>query len=475
MLKRWLYLSVIFVLILGGSQVLASFSPTMDALDSAYQNGETLSLDINAQLKSWKALSKDSLPAMNELLQDAKLHLDLSKKGENLRLKHFGKTIFSLQQFESQGRSGLYFPLADLGFETFEGAEPLEMLLGKSDAVNLLQLAWQIDLSSFTDLPETAVILLAPYGETQQRKTSIKSVGISKNMTQYKLTADQWQTLWPSVMEDLNRLLPGELQEVRDALERLRFEKPVTIKRYLDDSGAAMGWGINANVLFSGGDERKISLTLGYLHEEAFSLSLKAPAVRGKNNLTLDLSFVLKEQSLNAQLRYETRLEGKNYLLKGDAAIKNDLVDGAEQLRGTLWLEEKPAGEKVSRLTLKPDLRMRGSEAEGTLHVLRERGGKPELDVIFSLVFFAGMPIEMARPDTIYLLDTDFEPAKAALSGAMLPMIRDILLTVPLPQRKLLLHDMGRTLRTQGELLPAIIEKTPDYLVIEDTMKEVFP
>ncbi|NLA53796.1 MAG: hypothetical protein GX858_05515 [Clostridiales bacterium] len=475
MTKRWLYLVLTCVFLLSGSQASAAFSPAMDEFNSAYQKGESLSLDVKAQLKSWKALSKDSLPAVSELLQDANMHLDFSKQSENLRLDHLGKTIFSLQQFKNQEKSGLYLPLSGLGFESVSGADPVDLLPGKSEAVNLLLSALQIDLHSFADLPQTAVLLMAPYGEMQQRRTDIKLVGTSKNLMQYKLTADQWQILWPYVLEKLNSLLPAELPQVRDALELLRFEKPVTVKRYLDDAGAAMGWGVNANVLFSQGDERKLSLTLGHRAEEAFSLTLKAPAARGKNNLQLDLSYAIETKGPNALLRYETRLGSQNYLLKGEAAFKNDLTESTEHLRGTLWMEEKQGSEKASRLTLKPDLHLSGGRAEGTLQALHERGGKPELDVNFSLALFKGGLIEMVRPDKIYFLDTEPELAKAAISGVMLPLLRDILFLVPLPQRKLLLHDMGRTLRTQGELLPAIIERMPDYLVIEDTMKEVFP
>lgn len=475
MTKRWLYLVLTCVFLLSGSQASAAFSPGMDEFNSAYQKGETLSLGIKAQLKSWKALSKDSLPAVSELLQDAKMHLDFSKQSESLRLEHLGKTIFSLQQFEHQDRSALYFPLSGLGFESASGAGPADLLLGDGEAVNLLLSAFQIDMHSLADLPQTAALLMDPYGEMQQRRTDIKLVGTSKNLVQYKLTADQWQMLWPYVMENLNSLLPAELPQVRDELELLRFEKPVTVKRYLDDAGAAMGWGVSANVLFSQGDERKLSLTLGHRAEEAFSLNLKAPAVRGENNLQLDLSYALETKGLNAQLRYENRLEGQNYLLKGEAAFKNDLTESTEHLRGTLWLEEKQGSERASRLTLKPDLHLSGGRAEGTLQALHEKGGKPELDVNFSLSFAKGSSIEMVQPDKIYFLDTELELAKAAISGAMLPLLRDILFLVPLPQRKLLLHDMGRTLRTQGELLPVIIERIPDYLVIEDTMKEVFP
>ncbi|NLC32373.1 MAG: hypothetical protein GX781_03650 [Clostridiales bacterium] len=475
MRKRWICLAVMVLFVLSDLKALAVFSPGLTAFDAAYQGDETLSLEATAQVKSWKALSKDSLPTLSELLEDTSIYLDFSNQAEILRLERSGKTIFSLAQIKDRDKSALYLPAANVGFESPPGTEPIQMLLGQPQTIHLLGSLTQIDLDSLADLPQSAVDILAPYGQTQQRRTNIKSLGTSLSFVQYKLTAAQWQMVWPFVLESLKSLVPEELRAASEALDGLKFEKPVTLKRYLDKAGSPMGWGFSSSVLLSPGDERTLSLILGCTPKEGLSLVLKAPAARGKNNAALDVSYALQEQSFSGKLRYENRLDGKNYLLKGDASFKNELSEEGEHLRGTLWLEEKPAGETASRLTLKPDIHFEGERAKGVLHVLQEKGGKAVLDVNFNLVLSAGSLMRLPAVETMFLLDTHLAPAKAALSEAMLRLTRDILMSLPLPQRKLLLHDMGRTLRTQGDVLPALTEKTPDYLVIEDTKKEVFP
>ena len=61
------------------------------------------------------------------------------------------------------------------------------------------------------------------------------------------------------------------------------------------------------------------------------------------------------------------------------------------------------------------------------------------------------------------------EDARAALelSQALLPLVKKVLMDFPEPARLLLLHDMGRTLRTEGEAVPAA-ERIPEFLVTED-------
>lgn len=106
--------------------------------------------------------------------------------------------------------------------------------------------------------------------------------------------------------------------------------------------------------------------------------------------------------------------------------------------------------------------------ARGTVHLLVQRAGKNELDVSFNLILAKKKEEERAEQVQFDPSFPEPEAARNVVTDAMLPVMRNLLLTLPLPQRKLLLHDMGRTLRTEGNVLPPIHEVLSDYLVIDE-------
>ena len=91
-------------------------------------------------------------------------------------------------------------------------------------------------------------------------------------------------------------------------MEILRFEKPVTVKRLLDQQGEPMGWQMASTVLLPSGVSRELSFTGGYADNKGLYLNIKAPAVRGKDDLNLSLSAAFDERDVNADFSLVSRL-----------------------------------------------------------------------------------------------------------------------------------------------------------------------
>lgn len=440
-------------------------------LSAAYEQGESLSLTLSAGLREWKELSAGSLPALADWLNDASLRMDFSQSGYALRLDRLGREIFSLIQGENAGKRLL--TLAGLGFASQTEDDPFTLLLSGEGP----GFGWLLDLpdaSMLRDLPEEAVELLAPYAREVKRSAAVKNVGASPRRLEYKLEPEEWNMLWPVMKKALVSALRALPLNALDTLDSPRFEKPVTVKRLFDQQGEPMGWQLAAAVVLPSGVSRKLSFACGYAENKGLSLSIKAPAARGKDDLSLSLSAAFDEQDLSANLSYISRLGDARYSLKGSAKLKLAETEGGERFYGRLWAEERRGSENALRLTLEPDLVYDRGSVTGSVRVLSERGGKTRLDTALSAAMEKGDTIAPEAPPRIYDLSTELPQARTALSQTLLPLVRSVLMDFPEPARLLLLHDMGRTARTEGEPVPAE-EQTPEFLVTEDAFKEVTP
>ena len=387
-----------------------------------------------------------------------------SKAGHALRIDRLGEELLSLSETAREGKRLL--TLEGLGFESPGEEDPFSLLLGEDGPDFGWLLQWP-DASLLRDLPDKAIGWLAPYAREVKRSAAVKNLGTSPRRLEYKLEPEEWNSLWPALKKELACVLRELPLNVSDTLETLRFEKPVTVKRLLDQQGEPMGWQMASTVLLPSGVSRKLSFTGGYADNKGLYLNIKAPAVRGKDDLNLSLSAAFDEGDVNADLSLVSRMGEERYSLKGSAKLQLADTDSGERVSGQLWVEERRGSESALRLTLEPDLVFEGGSARGKVRVLSERAGKTRLDVALNAFMGKGDASPTAALARIYDLGTELPQARAALTQALLPLVRSVMMDFPEPARLLLLHDMGRTARTEGDAVPAGV-RTPEFLVTED-------
>ncbi len=464
-MTRFVRLTALIMALLLPMAEVSAFEPRgYRELSAAYQQGGNLGLTLTAELSEWKELSAGSLPAFADWLRDASLRMDFSKSGYVLRIDRQGEELLSIAEEERKGKRLL--TLEGLGFEGPGEDDMVSLLLGEDgpDFGWLLQLP---DASVLRDLPDEAIGLLAPYAKEVKRSAAVKNVGASPRRLEYKLEPEEWNAIWPAVKKALAASLPILPPNARETLEILRFEKPVTVKRLLDQQGEPMGWQMASTVLLPSGVSRKLSFAGGYADNKGLYLNIKAPAARGKDDLNLSLSAAFNERDVNTDFSLVSRLGDERYSLKGAARLQLADTDSGERFYGRLWAEEKRGSESALRLTLEPDLVFEDGGARGKVRVLSERAGKTRLDVVLNAVMGKGDATLPAAPARIYDLRAELPQAQEAFSQALLHLVKKVLMDFPEPARLLLLHDMGRTLRTEGEAVPAA-ERTPEFLVTED-------
>lgn len=435
-------------------------------LSNVYAQDEGIRFSLAAELREWKALSADSVPAVAGWLADAVLQLDFSKTSYALRLERLGRELFSMVGGASDEQSLLVLGKEGIGFTSSPQDDPLLLLLGEDKP----DLRWFFNPSGperLRDLPEAVKASLEPYAKEVRRKATVKNVGVSPLRYEYRLAEEEWGSIWPVLKEALVLSLEGLPVNAQETFDSLRFDKQVLIKRLIDSGGESLGWELSADVVLPSGQVRELSYASGYAPGKGLSLKLKAPATRGKDDLSLSFSATLDEQTLNADFFLASRLDAERCSLKGSAKLKLSNEEGGQRLSGRLWAENKRGSEDTRRLTLEPDFRFDGRQARGTMRVLQERGGKARLDLMLNAALAPSVKVELPAFTRAYDLQADLLAAQAEFSGSLLPLIKEFLMDFPEPARLLLLHDMGRTTRTQGETVPAG-DQAPQYLVTED-------
>lgn len=446
-----------------------AFQPrALSGLTSAYEQGQPIRLELSGEPGEWKELSKGSLTALAEWLKDVLLEIDISASAYAARLFRQGEELFSLREGEHEGRRLLTMGHAGPGFLAAEGDDPLSLLLGE-DPDRIVRMLRLLDFTWLQDFSDGALPLLEPYGKEVRRSTTLKNVGTSPQRLEYSLTPEVWDTIWPHLKEALPQIPENLSPELKEALDGLSFDSPVTVRRLQDKQGSSLGWQMNATVTLSSGVSRRVNLTGSRAEGKGLYLSLKAPATCGKDDLSFALSVAEDEQHLNADWSFVSRLGTERYNLKGSVKLKLSDSPAGERLSGRLWSEEKRGSDSARRLTLEPDLNFNGTQAQGSIRLLEQRAGKPWLDLNLSLSASAGEVPELSVPQTVYELETDLLSARDALGQSLLPVLRRIMMGLPEDQRLLLLHDMGRTARTEGETVP-LLDETPEFIVTEDAL-----
>lgn len=451
-----------------------AFEPQgISELSLAYGEGRSLRLDVTGELAEWKELSKGSVQALADWLRDTALELEVSKDTYALRLTRQGEELLSLSEGAYEGGRLLALDSAGLGFLTDAELDPLALLLGKEQegigpTIRLIDFSW------LRDLPETALSLIEPYGKDVKRSATVKNVGTSVRRIEYELAPEEWSRVWPLLKEALYRAAAGLPAEASEALEDLRFDKAVTLKRLFDKQDEPLGWQMNATVLLPSGVSRKLSFSGGFAKGKGLYLSLKAPAARGKDDLSLALSSAEDDKNLSADWALSSRVDTERYSLKGAVRLKLSVTEAGERLSGKLWSEEKRGSDSARRLTLEPDLNFSGARLKGKIRVMEELAGKTRLNLSLSVTAAEGEGPGLQVPERVMDLKADLAGAQSALTQALLPLVKGFLMDIPEDRRLLVLHDMGRTARTEGATVP-VLDETPEYVVIEDAYKEVTP
>lgn len=466
---------------------LAGFSPALDRMQAAYEQGQAMALEVRAALYSCSDLSPDSLAAVQEALSSASLQLQAQKSSGQeataLTLTHKGLELYRINESRDALRRLTQLMPQGTRYTSAPAQDPLALLTGAGPAIpweNLLHVGF---LPSLQDTLQKVYALIAPFQESVQVSTSIKNAGTSRTRLEYALTREEWAALRPSIqLLLLDALEPWLGKTLSLAIAALRFEGDGVFKRFMDEDGMDLGLQFTGRLSFGQDDARRVTLFGGFRQDRGLYLSLKAPAVKGRNDLAFSLSARQSakgsKRSLQADYVFTSRLDDVRLSAKGLIKLESADAPDGERISGSIRLDstQTPGQTARLRITLKPELLLSDGRISGTLTLAREKGSAADLALELQLL---GKPIEaVLAPDEKGAIDLsaltpgELRQEQDRFLPALLHPLKGFLLQLPQDQRMQLLHDMGRVLRTGGDSVAPLPEVTAGPYIVSDISVE---
>lgn len=460
--RRFLAVVLVFALLAFGVPAGASLYQGPDLLQGAGNPEGAYALSLSLGLFAWPDLSAQTLEALAGWLSGLRLKV-LLKPGEGLAQLLEGDEVLLHLHTQEEGELAtmtLEAPgtLVATRYTATPAQPPWQLLLGSAQPLPDPASARQ----ALLDIAAAAMPHLLAYEKAVKSSLSIKNAGKGASQLVYSLNLEQargfWQAASPALLPALHSLIlalaPQQAASLNPALSALEVKGPLTVKRILDKEGGDLGLQITGAAALSG-QTRRLTLFYGQ-SESGLYLSLKLPATRGGDTLEARLSLLYQADSVQGDWRLKT-VSGKERL---DAEGSLSLLREGARLSGSLDATLKVSGAEDFRAQyrVEPDLLLADGQASGTLRFVELSGKTPRREIRLTLEGTAAdalaSPAALAE---IVLLPADAQQIAletARLQAAAAGIWNRFLQTLPLPQRLLALHDLGRDRRTQGESVP---------------------
>lgn len=486
--RKWLAAMVCLVLLLqaglAGALTL-SFSPGLTAVSQRLDRGHAYGIQVEAQLAAWPDLNPETLEALQAWLAGHQLAITLQGQGESrdslAALLQGQRQLLTLSTHETPQEAQML-----LGGEN----QPLTRYLGTA-----AQPPWQTLLGLDTAFPDPAAAgaqlisfgqaalpFLTVYEKPVKTATTIKNVGRGSTQMVYTLKKDEALLLYqeareqllPPLKATLEALLPGQADSLGSALDSLQPDGSLTIKRILDKEDQDLGLQITGQVQLHG-KARRLTL-FGGVTDSGLYLSLRLPATRGNDTLSLQLSILDAPGQLKGDWRYESVTGKDRHRMNGSLSLTSIIKEGVERVTGKITGTSRRTGGNAAsfEFLIKPDLEIWEDSLTGSL-LLQELSGKKAVREL--TLRLSGQPAPAFAPPAP-MAEIDLNTAEStqlpAISGrvqqAFIPVLTEFLMGLPLATRQLVLHDLGRDQRTQGDSVPAGILPLPTFVVTDESI-----
>ncbi len=455
-----------------------TLAPAPLALMDAILSGGAYSLSLTAKVNHWPDVSEESLSALQATLEQSRINLyahpNLGQAALELNVQ--GQPLLEVFTKTKDAGGELLVKTGPEGFTAYTAAQakPWETLFGVSWQAPQIALARR----TLFMLGDKALPGLLPFEKAVKKSITIKNVGKGSTQLVYALSKAEAQTyfeeqkadLIPVLGEAFIALFPERSEAIHKSLSTLEVTGALNLKRFFTKEGKALGLQLTGGFQMDG-QARKLTLFYG-VSDTGLYLSLKLPATRGRDTLELQTALTFQRDKIKGDWRYKL-VSGKNSQTDtGEVDIKTVPEPGGERLTGTLSIRERTTlGDNKTDFTtiLTPSLLFSGSSLDGGLKYTNSSGKRPIIDLDLSL---KGNPVDaLNAPLHMALVDLDTAgpdgqtPIAQKLRLSLLPALTAWLKDLPQQTRLLVLHDLGREQRTQGESIPPLLHLTESFTV----------
>lgn len=454
-MKRFLGLALALLLALSSTGALAEFSPRLNAL----KEKEGMTIEITGTYDNWGKLSKQSLETVNGWLAPLKLSVSGRLGGAMAAASVTRNDVEVLSVVSRAQEEDTVTAFSPSGNSYLTGAgqkTPLALLTGEE--------AHLFDPLEIPALYEKLAKALYPVLESKttakpkKARTTVKNAAASTNYVDYVFKAGALNEAWPEILSAVQPVLdealadqPGRRAEIEKLLQEVTFSGECRFKRLLDKDKADMGLQFTGTAA-RGEDTRKVTVFGGYTADKGGYLSVKLPQVKGKNNLTFQLSVSATKnktgaaRSLKVDASYSRAYNGEKEAATVNGTLKNAVKNSDEKWTGKLTVTQTKDKVKTTYI-LTPDLAFTDAGLAGKVAVQRRVGGKPDMKATLQVTVKEAQEAAAASEagESKDLRDLSESQAKAAVLPEMLELsqlVAGLMSSLTEEERALLTHEL---------------------------------
>lgn len=340
---------------------LDSLAPMLSDFIQSAEQGQPLDITLSATLHQLVPYGEDTLKALNSLLAGVKLKITCQNAGGTETVK---------AQLVMGDTAALDFTQRGTGDQTLLQTSLLPGTIYASASATPMETLFDEQAEAptwITDVPDLNTLFLqvtAGLGSlkdfVQEKKVSYKltSVGTAKKALVYTVPEESAQL----VKDALSQLFGGlPFGDLGGAASLLQVTGNTVVTLYQSAEGENMGLSIKGVMAYNGGSFRKVSFLWGVLpggEKTVHTLSLKAPAVKGSDSLTVTGKYILTKKaaqnSLSLSLDIKNILDKKTDKIVWAGELSCLVVEDNQRLEGEVKRTHTSAEGTVDVYSIKP-------------------------------------------------------------------------------------------------------------------------
>lgn len=385
-----------FVLSTAMSEGEPSLYPMLDEWIEKIEGGEAADITLTATLHDLTPYGEETVAAMNRLLYECKVRLGYQQSGQE-EITKAQLIIGETPAVDFTTRSGVQMLaqtslLPGTTLKSGSGS-PLDLLLGKGTEIPF----WAADILDLSELAERVPDALNGLSAFAQEKTGsyrLSSIGTAKKAVIYTVPENSVQLL-----RDGFSLLTDELNwaEASALLKTLTMSGSAVITLYQTSDGKNMGLGVKATMGFENIEPRKVTFLWVFKSGDKncqHSLSLKAPAEKGSDNLTVTGDMTLERMKsknrVSLHMDIKNKQNGKADTTQWSGQLDCLLAEDNQRLEGEIKRTYTDPEDVDHILSIKPSLLTMKAGGEisvkGSVRFMWEEDKAAAADVTLSLL-----------------------------------------------------------------------------------------
>ncbi len=453
-LRKLLACLCVLTIALSSVSALAEFSPWLDDL----KRKDSVALTLEGSYEALNKLSKKSLETVNGWLAPLKVTVQGQLGGAmtSVAVTSGEEEVFSIAARRREDGVVTEFMPSGNGYLTGNDQKnALVLLAGEDlhvlDPLEIPELYAKLAKELYPVLEEKVT------AKSKKARTTVKNAAASPSYVDYVFKAEELTAAWPEILDAAMPVLSEALADRPDlynkaeaVLNGLTFSGECRFKRLLDKDQGDMGLQFTGSAA-QGSDQRKVTLFGGYTKDKGGYLSLKLPQIKGKNNLTLQISVSLAKakssvRTLKTDVTYSRKYDGDTESATVTGTLKNTIKNDTEHWTGKVTVSQTKEKVKTT-YSFTPDLAFDANGLSGKVTVQRTVGGKADMKAAVQ-VTAAEAPafqLEDAAGNVQDLRRMSEGQARAAVQAelpALTGLVVRLMAGLPEEERALLTHEL---------------------------------